>query len=163
MPTDDFHDILDHIKIHNRNDDRATPNSGKVVYVRNDQLVTVDTNGNIQKPLEVAKSDTTGSLSPGFGSWSTADANRPTWLELDVTVETDGTSRGEIVVDVDEDGGTTADYTFTIAHIAPDNSAGTQDKGYAKVYIPAGAQYQIRNVSDPNGNNATGDVRLVTA
>lgn len=98
-----------------------------------------------------------------FGSWRQVDADAPALVTVAATAETDGTNPGEVVVDVDEDGGTTADYTLPVVEIAADNAAGTAENGtVAGVYVPGGAQYQVRAASDPNGNNTLDTVREVT-
>lgn len=154
--------LKDHLEIHDRGEDRAAALSGVVTYVKNGKLHTIDSGGVVEKPLVAGQSDTTASVAPGFGTWTEADANRPTFLEADVTVQTDGTSRGEVVIDVDEDGGTTADYSLVLGHIDPDNASGAIDKDGRKVYLPPGAQYQVRNVSDPSASNSIDTVRQVT-
>lgn len=158
-----FIKFKDYIELHDRGDDRKAASGGMAVYVNNSELRTVDGAGAIQKTLAIDKGDTTESVSPGFGSWVTADADRPSWVEIDASAVTDGTSDGEVSIDVDEDGDDTAEYSFTVAHIAADNATGTTQKDYAKVYIPAGGQYRVTNTSDPNSSNAINTVREVTA
>ncbi|MFB6237524.1 MAG: hypothetical protein ABEH81_04050 [Halopenitus sp.] len=106
---------------------------------------------------------TTTGVAPGFGTWRQVDADRSALLTVEATAETDGTSAGEVLLDVDESGGTTADYTLTIALSDADNAAGVAlADALASLYLPAGAQYQIRNASDPNANNTIDAVREVT-
>lgn len=150
--------ILDYIEVHDRGGDRMAAKSGVALY-SNDGLRKVDNQGNI---AEVLNASTSSSVSPSFDTWTTADANRPTFIEVDASVVTDGTSEGKVVIDVDEDGGTSADYSLTIAEIDPDNASGAGQDGALTTYIPAGAQYQIQNVSDPNGSNVINTVREVT-
>lgn len=155
--------VQDHIEIHDRGEDRKAASSGRVLFVKNGDLYSIDDTNVVDNYLGVEDGAGTTALSPTLGSWDTADSTRPVWLEVNATVETDGASAGHVVIDVDEDGGTTADYSVNVAFVASDNATGTQDKGYAKVYLPKGAQYQVRSVSDPNGANAVGDARQITA
>lgn len=155
--------ISDHIEIHDRNAHRKAARSGLTFYVYNGHVWQVDNTGAASKLLRVAQSDTTDAKSPGFGSWTTADAQRPSWVELSATAVTDGTSVGEVTLEVDEDGDGTVDYSFPAAYIAADNAAGTDQKDYVKAYVPAGGQYRIANTSDPSGSNSIDTVREVTA
>lgn len=154
--------VQNFIELHDRGDERKASQSGQTLYVNNGYLRTVDNTGNVNVPLEIGLDGTTTAPAPGFGTWTTADANRPAEIEVDATAQTDGTSRGEVVVDVDESGGTTADYSLTVAYIDPDNATGAQDKDALTAYIPAGAQYQVRNASDPNAANTINTVRQIT-
>lgn len=103
---------------------------------------------------------TTTAIAPGFGSWTTADSDRPARIELEIHADTDGTTDGQVDVDVDESGGTTADYSFST--VSPSGVGGSETQ-YLKVYVPAGGQYRINNVSDPNLNNAINVARQITA
>jgi len=94
------------------------------------------------------------SASPGFGSWRTPNADRPVILEIEGIVETDGTSNAKITVGVDEDGGATSDYTYTVAYADSGVGSTYQDQSTSTIYIPAGSSYIISNISDPNSNNA---------
>lgn len=105
----------------------------------------------------------TASAAPGFGAWRQPDADKPVVLTVAATGETDGTSDGEVVLDVDEDADGVADYTLPVVDVVADHAAGTSFSGsVAGLYLPAGAQYQVRNVSDPNANNSLDTVREVT-
>jgi hypothetical protein len=105
----------------------------------------------------------TGSAAPGFGTWRQASADTPVLVSVAATAETDGTSAGEVVLDVDEDGDGTADYTLALVDVVADHAAGTAFADtIASLYLSAGAQYQVRNVSDPNANNSLDTVREVT-
>lgn len=104
----------------------------------------------------------TSAATPGFGTWRQVDADNSALLTVEATASTDGTSKGEVVLDVDESGGTTADYTLTVALADPDNAAGVAlADTLASLLLPAGAQYQIRNSSDPNAANTIDVVREV--
>jgi len=105
--------------------------------------------------------DTSTVMSLEFGSWTTADANRPVILKIEVESETDGVSDGVINVRVDENGDTTEDYKlFTFA----DSSVGNAFKEIDTflLVLPAEGQFQIENVSDPNSNNNIRKVRKFT-
>lgn len=105
----------------------------------------------------------TSGAAPGFGAWRQVDPDKPALVTVAATAETDGTSDGEILLDVDEDGDSVADYTLTVVDVVADHAAGTAFADVvASLYLPAGAQYQIRNVSDPNANNSLDNVREVT-
>lgn len=114
----------------------------------------------IQGTTSARAPGTTSAATPGFGSWTQISADRPGFLVVDASAETDATDAGTIVVDVDESGGTTADYTLNIVNVQADLPAGTnRSSGNGMIYVPAGGQYQIRNVSDPNNANSLDVVR----
>lgn len=97
-----------------------------------------------------------------FGNFNTPSDDRPTLVTVEATAETDGTSAGHVEVDVDESGGTTADYSLSIVEVASDNATGTSETGTLTFYVPAGASYQVANTSDPNTNNSLDNTREVT-
>ena len=99
------------------------------------------------------------SAAPGFDSWTTPDASRPSEVLFYVRSETDGTNPGTIDVNVDESGGTTADYSIRIAHADPNLGSGLRDFGTITIPHQPGAAYLIENVSDPNNANTIFDVR----
>lgn len=100
---------------------------------------------------------------PGFGTWTEVDADRDALVTVGATAETDGTSDGEVVLDVDEDGDGNADYSLTVVVAVSDHSAGVAlSDALPTVHLPAGGQYRVRSASDPNGNNTLDDVREVT-
>lgn len=96
---------------------------------------------------------TSTSVSLGFGSWRSASGDRPVMIEVSTLVETDGTTAGEIKVDVDEDGGTTADYSLAAGYAAPELGSGAVSVENASAIVPPGAAYLIQNFADPNGGN----------
>lgn len=100
---------------------------------------------------------------PGFGSWTPVDADRDALVTVGATVETDGASDGEVVLDIDETGDGNADYSLPVAVAVSDHSAGVAlSDALPAVHLPGGGQYRVRNVTDPNGNNTLDDVREVT-
>jgi len=101
----------------------------------------------------------TVSLSPGFGNFTQVDANNPSLVTIDGVAHTDGSTTGFISVDVDESGGTTADYTYLVAQAsrAFPGSAGVD--GIVTLPLPAAAQYKIRNARDPDNSNKIRAVR----
>jgi hypothetical protein len=105
---------------------------------------------------------TSTSSSPGFGSWTQASADRPAVVTVAVTAQTDGTSDAIVNFQVDEDGGTTEDYSLGIITVANEMTAGADLTATATFVVPAGAQYQILNASDPNGANSLNTVREFT-
>ncbi len=96
----------------------------------------------------------TASISPGFGTWTTLDPDNPGWLIYRLRAVTDGSTSGQIEIDVDESGGTTADYTPVVCFTDNTHNSGTLLVEAGLVYVPAGASFIIRNVNDPNGNNS---------
>jgi len=105
--------------------------------------------------------DTSTVMSLEFGSWTTADANRPVILKIEVESETDGVSDGVVNVRVDENGDTTEDYKlFTFADSRVGNAFKEIDTFL--LVLPAEGQFQIENVSDPNSNNNIRKVRKFT-
>jgi hypothetical protein len=105
----------------------------------------------------------TSAAAPGFGAWRQADADKPALVTVAATAETDGTNDGEVVLDVDEDGDGVADYTLPLVDVVADHAAGTAFADViASLYLPAGGEYQVRNVSDPNAVNSIDTVREVT-
>lgn len=90
---------------------------------------------------------------PSFGTFTQVDANRPSLVQLEVRVETDGTNPGQIAVDIDEDGDSAADDTLD--EFAPATLAAGEGNNFnSLIYVPAGGQYQVRNVADPNTANS---------
>lgn len=86
------------------------------------------------------------------GGWVTEDADRPTQIFIVPRPETDGSSNGVINIDIDFDGGTTADISLkSIADSGLGSGVRVTD---SFVYtLPSGAQHQFRNKSDPNNSN----------
>jgi hypothetical protein len=108
------------------------------------------------KPTSVQASQ---SLTPGFGSWTTADANKPVLLSVAAAVATTAGNPGEIQIEVDEDGGTTADYDLGVAFVDPTLGDGSVLANDVTVPLPAGAQFRLVNTSDPTGGNNITEVR----
>lgn len=105
----------------------------------------------------------TSSAAPGFGAWQEVDPDAPALVTVAATAETDGASAGTVLLDVDEDGDGAAEYTLSVVEVVADHSAGTSFADViAGLYLPAGAQYQVRNSSDPNAVNSLDTVREVT-
>lgn len=102
------------------------------------------------------------SSDPGLaiGSWRNPDSKRPVLVIVELQPQTDGTSNGEMAVDVDESGGTTADYSFN-AVTPGELASGDVLPDTVKFYVPPGGSYQIRNVSDPNTANSVGAHREI--
>lgn len=98
---------------------------------------------------------------PGFDTWSQPAPSNPAVLFIDFVVSGSGTTTGEVAIDVDESGGTTADYSYTFT-VGTGLTGSITTSEQATVYLPAGAQYQIRNVADPNGNHAIHSIRVAS-
>lgn len=102
-------------------------------------------------PLQKPGTPTAPGLS--FDTWRTPDANRPVFVQVDATVQTDGTSSGQVVLEVDDSGGTTSDHSYT-ARIDPNTSGGNAGgRSELSSWIQAGGSYQVTNNSDPNNAN----------
>lgn len=110
----------------------------------------------------ILTSGTTGSQTPGFGSWTSVDANNDALVIIDTTVGGQGATGGEVALDVDRSGDSgPADTTKSLTvDTGITGSITLGIPGY--LYVPAGGQYQIRNVTDPTNNNAINDVETVT-
>lgn len=103
------------------------------------------------------------SASPGFGSFRTPNADRTTLLTVEASAQTDGAADGTVELDVDKDGGTSPDFTLTVANVGSTATGGTTvTDSVAGVPIPAGASYQVSNASDPNAANSLDVVREQT-
>lgn len=96
---------------------------------------------------------TSSENNPNFGEWIQVSSGRPSLIEIRCGVETDGSTRGEILIDVDESGGTSADYNFPLAWADPNLGDGGREYSGTTFLLPPGAQYQIRTSQDPNNNN----------
>lgn len=104
---------------------------------------------------------TSTSLSLSFGTWTTVDANNRSYVQLNLTAKTDGTDSGLITTEVDESGGTTADYSFPRCKASPNAGAGYVEEEYAALPLPAGAQIRVTNDSDPNNINNIRNARAI--
>lgn len=104
----------------------------------------------------------TSSATPGFGAWREVDADQAALLTVEASAQTDGAADGEVLLDVDEDGDGAAEYTLTIVRAPLGAGAGVNmSDAVTSLHLPAGAQYQVRNASDPNAANAIDTVREV--
>lgn len=105
---------------------------------------------------------TSTTISPGFNSWTVIDANNPSFLIAQIEARTDGTSDGEVTVDVDISGGTSFDYNGLSAYAGREAGSNYRDRAGGIQYIPAGASFQFDNVADPTGNNTIFVSRAMT-
>jgi len=96
---------------------------------------------------------TSSSAGLSFGSWTTVDSNRPVWLLLSVIAQTDGSTDASVYIDIDESGGTTADYSQQ-ARAEAGVGPGSVSILTATFPLPIGASVQVRNNNDPNGGNS---------
>jgi len=103
--------------------------------------------------------DGTVSLSPGFGTYTQVSSTAPALLTCRVTTKTDGSTSGSVRLDIDESGGTTADYSYIVSFAGLNLGSNAVTNGIVTVSLPAGAQFRIRNSADPNGNNQIRQVR----
>lgn len=88
-----------------------------------------------------------------FDTWRTPNNNRAVVVVVQVLVETNGSVNGIVFLDVDESGGTTADYSLE-AHSDEINGSGAENYETLTTIIPPGGSYRINNSSDPNTANA---------
>lgn len=95
----------------------------------------------------------TGSTDPAlaFDTWRTPSATSLTIVSIMVNVDPSGTNPGIVNLEIDESGGTTADYSFD--RQLPAGLTGDRFL-VVSVLVPPGGAYQIENVSDPLANNA---------
>lgn len=100
-------------------------------------------------------------LNPTIGDWVTPDANNPVWMLFRLVAETDGSTRGAILVNIDEDGGTTSDYAYPTC-IAQTTASGDIQYEAGMVPMAPGASFRVQNVDDPNSGNAVPVARKFT-
>jgi hypothetical protein len=82
------------------------------------------------------------------GGWTTVNPDQPVIIEFNLFVRTDGSTTGTIVVEVDENGGTTSDHDPSVR--APSGlGSGGYIYGSPTVYLPPDAQIRLKNRSDP--------------
>ena len=98
----------------------------------------------------------------GFGTWVTPNADRPTLVEINTYAQTDGTNQADTKINVDESGGTTADYTRDGARADYRAGSDVLNTDTTTVIIPAGGSYRIDNNRDPKETNSIVGVREFT-
>jgi len=92
--------------------------------------------------------------------WRQPSTDRPIAVQLNITAVSDGNDNGYITIDVDESGGTNADYTLVGAHA--DDGIGAHDQIETTLLVlPTGSQYRVVNETDPTGYNTIFNVREV--
>lgn len=97
-----------------------------------------------------------------FDTWRTPNANRPTHIEIETTTQTDGTTDGSILIEVDQGGGTAADYSLRASWVESNIGASSVHRNTVTFYVPAGGSYRILNNSDPSAANAISTHREFT-
>jgi hypothetical protein len=123
-------------------------------------------------PTELANAQfrepTTKTLSPGFGSWTEVDANRPAFLEVDVRIfaknSSSGSADGIVDLSIDESGGTSANITYTMriaSNTLVSDPSGDFERRFRSVYVPAGGQFQLKDRSSPK--NLANEIETVRA
>lgn len=85
-----------------------------------------------------------------FDTWRTPSEKFFTLAEMDVTLDSGTATDAEVDLLVDESGGQTEDYLFSLSLSAALDDAVSQQ---ATLWIPRGGSYQIRNTQDPNNAN----------
>ncbi len=132
-----------------------------------DNLLAVDGTNNLTESSKTV-SDIGGGLeapsgssdgASSFDTWTEVSSTSPAFVTASAAAETNGSTTARVKLAVDEAGGTSADYSMTITQTASEHTDGTYHEGATSVLIPAGAQYQVENNSDPNGGNILHDVR----
>jgi len=98
-------------------------------------------------------------LSPGFGSFFTPLPDSSGTVLIEAEAQTDGNRNGTVLIDVDDSGGTTADYELTGAFADNDFPADTNNINTHSIPLTAGASVRIRNQDDPNNVNRIRNVR----
>jgi hypothetical protein len=93
---------------------------------------------------------------PGLslGTWRQASTSRAAIVMVSAQAVTDGSTTGEVDVEIDESGGTSGDWQGVISR-APSafgTSVGQFDS--LLVLLPPNAQYRYLNISDPNSANS---------
>jgi len=99
------------------------------------------------------------SLSPGFGTWTTANANKPVLLGVGATAVTNGSNPGVTISQVDESGGTSPDYTLPIGFADAGLGSGGQVGQVVTIPLKTGAQFRVVNQVNPTGTNSLDFVR----
>lgn len=94
----------------------------------------------------------TQSANLSFDSYTVIDSDRPVLLQLDLFLETDGNTSALIDINIDFDGGSTADIN-QIAFLSPETGAGAGSHEVLSYLIPAGASIELANRNDPNASN----------
>lgn len=130
---------------------------GTLAWQRAVSFPSAKINGN-----EVPGIGQSSAASPGFDTWTKVSETRPAQVVVEVNVQTDGTTNAMVTLDVDESGGTTANYAPVVAFVDSDAGAGVDGNGSLAILLPPGAQYQVSNVVDPNGSNLITELREFT-
>jgi len=104
---------------------------------------------------------TTAAATPGFGSFTTVSSTTAGFVTAVLSPETDGSSTAVMAVDVDQTGSGSADYTAAEVRASFELPAGVATTSTVTVFVPAGGQYKIVNVSDPRGDNEILHVRHI--
>ena len=131
-----------------------------------DNLLAVDGSNNLTESSKTV-SDIGGGLEAPSGSssgasfdtWTEVSSTRPAFVTASAAAQTNGTITARVKLAVDESGGTNVDYSVTLTQTASEHTDGTYHEGATSVLIPAGAQYQVENNSDPKGGNTLKEVR----
>lgn len=112
--------------------------------------------GLMTKPADkiLRTNDSSTATSPDIGNWRTPNTDRPVMVIIDMSIDPGSTSTDTVAIEIDESGGTTADYSYSF--IAP---AGTGQVSYTEsFFIPAGGSWRLTNEStDTGGTNALFD------
>lgn len=98
------------------------------------------------------------SVNLAFATWRGPGHDRLSLVTVDVLVSGTGATNGNVTIDVDETGDQVADWS--IERTVQTGLTGSITVGeLVTVPVPAGGNYQVRNVSDPNARNAIQTVR----
>lgn len=89
-----------------------------------------------------------------FDAWLSVAGNSPVLITLGLDIWTDGSSNGSVTVHVDEDGGTSADYTINTLAPSVTASSNANFRYVFSFIVPGGGSFQIENSGDPTGSNS---------
>jgi len=98
-------------------------------------------------------------LSPSFGSFFTPLPDRSGVVLMELEVSTDGNTNANIKIDVDDSGGTSADYRINGPFADDDIRADVNIIESVTIPLRAGASVRLVNFQDPTGTNRIRTVR----
>ena len=103
-----------------------------------------------------------------FGSWKLVDQNRPAFIEVEVNIGAEnvkdgGKTDGLVILQLDETGTNSADFTYQMDFAGISVVPGNVDieSRFRSVYIPPGGQFKLINSFDPDGFNGIRTVRAI--
>lgn len=97
---------------------------------------------------------TSSDPSLAFDTWRTPNADRPTLVAISLLAQTNGTTAGDIRIDINDSGGTTVDYNLRACFADDTGGGGFASRSAFSFYVPAGGSYRVNNNQNPNSINA---------